>query len=100
MIKKLSIFLLFLCVIGGARADDFDFDEFAITDGADADFMLDGITINDDASGAGVSGFDIAGVMLGMGFDDVETLFYKTKGLYAPRKKNSIVYYLKIMMLL
>ena len=92
MIKKLSIFLLFLCVIGGAYADDFDFDEFAITDGADADFMLDAITLNDDATGTGVSGFDIAGVMLGMGFDDVENLFYKTKGLYAPRKKNSIIY--------
>ena len=92
MIKKLGIFLLFLMTTVGVRADDFDFSEFAITDGGDSDFLLDSISLNDDAGGAGVGGFDIAGVMLGMGFDDVETLFYKSKGLYAPRKKDSIVY--------
>lgn len=93
MMKHLCAFLLLICAITPVRAaDEFDFSEFAITDGSDADFMLDGIALNDEAAGAGVAGFDIAGVMLGMGFDDVETLFYKSKGLYAPRKKNSIIY--------
>lgn len=92
MKKWLRVFLLFLCAITPVFADDFDFSEFAITDGATPDFMLDSIQLNDDASGAGVTGFDIAGVMLGMGFDDVETLFYRAKGLYSPRKKDSIIY--------
>lgn len=92
MKKYFSIFLLVTGCIVPVYADDFDFSEFAITDGTDADFMLDAISINSDASGAGVGGFDIAGVMLGMGFEDVEMLFYGTKGLYAPRKKDSIVY--------
>lgn len=92
MVKRFCILLMMMCVITPGYADDFDFDEFAITDAADADFMLDAIMLNDDATGTGVSGFDIAGVMLGMGFDDVENLFYKSKGLYAPRRKNSIVY--------
>ena len=92
MIKKFGIFLLFCIATIGARADDFDFSEFAITDGADADFMLDGVFLNDGSDGAGVGGFDIAGVMLGMNYEDVEALFYKSKGLYAPRKKNSIIY--------
>ena len=92
MIKRFGIFLLLISVAVPGLADDFDFDEFAITDGADVDFMLESVSINDDASGAGVGSFDIAGVMLGMNFDDVETLFYKTNGLYSPRRKNSIVY--------
>ena len=92
MKKYFSIFLLVTGCIVPVYADDFDFSEFAITDGTDADFMLDEISINSDASGVGVGGFDIAGVMLGMGFEDVEMLFYETKGLYAPRKKDSIVY--------
>jgi len=27
-----------------------------------------------------------------MPFDDVHTLFFKTRGLYAPRKEHSIIY--------
>lgn len=92
MIKKLSIFLLVCLATFGARADDFDFSEFAITDAGDSDFLLDSVTLNTDNTGVAVEGFDIAGVMLGMGYDDVETLFYKDRGLYVPRKKNSIVY--------
>jgi len=39
-----------------------------------------------------VEEFDISGVMLGMPFSDIQTLFFKTKTLYSPRKRNSIVY--------
>lgn len=90
--KKLSIFLLFCLATAGVHADDFDFSEFAITDTGNSDLLLDSVYLNADAEGAGVEGFDIAGVMLGMSYEDVEMLFYKNKGLYAPRKKNSIVY--------
>ena len=92
MMKKICVLLLCWTVVGGARAADFDFSEFAITDGADANFLLDPVAINDSASGKSVAEFDIAGVMLGMGFDDVYTQFFDSKGLYAPRAKNSVVY--------
>lgn len=48
--------------------------------------------MNMDASVANVAAFDIAGVYLGMPFEDVQTLFFKAKYLYTPRKKNSIIY--------
>jgi hypothetical protein len=42
---------------------------------------------------ASVNEFDIAGVMLGMSFQTVQTLFFKSKtSLYAARKNNSIIY--------
>lgn len=83
-----------LVAIGIARADDdpFSFDNFAIVDSGDADLMTQDVAINDGASPVAVSTFDIASVMLGMPFEDVQTLFFKTKGLYAPRQKNSIIY--------
>lgn len=99
MVKK---YVKLFCVIGlfGATAmhcayaadDPFSFDNFAIVDSGDADLTASAVSINPDASTANVSSFDIAGVMLGMPFEDVQTLFFKTKGLYTPRAKNSIVY--------
>ena len=96
MIKK--IFILMAIVMGaapiGVRAneDPFDFDNFAIVDSGDADISADAVSINAGASPVGVGSFDIAGAYLGMPFEDVQTLFFKTKGLYAPRAKNSIIY--------
>lgn len=92
MIKKLGVLLFCMCAIMNVHADEFDFEEFAITDGVATDVLLDMVALNTGASVASVDGFDIAGVMLGMGYEDIENLFYKTRGLYAPRKKNSIVY--------
>ena len=89
----LLFFSLFVCISGGvAHADSFDFDEFAIIDSGDTDITLDSIDINSDATPVAVDGFDIAGVMLGMSYEDVYTLFFRTKGLYTPREKNSIIY--------
>jgi hypothetical protein len=39
-----------------------------------------------------VMNMDISGVMLNMPFQDVQTLFFKTKTLYEPRKVDSIIY--------
>ncbi len=90
------IVLLFLALftanVAVADSDPFDFNNFAIVDSDDADITADSIDINDGAGTASVGAFDIAGVMLGMPFEDVQTLFFKTKGLYSPRKKNSIIY--------
>ena len=102
--KKLLQYFLLTCVIatgymGDACAtgaeleyDDIDFDSFAITDSEDSDILVDEVALNMDADVANVGDFDLAGIMLGMSFDDVYTLFFKTKGLYAPRQNNSIIY--------
>ncbi len=96
MLKKMLIsFLLATNIIGGScRAeDDFNFDNFAIvTEEGEVDLTVEDVELNSDAEIASVGGFDIAGVMLGMSFDDVYELFFKNKGLYTPRKKNSVIY--------
>lgn len=93
MRKLCFLFALSLFAVGGvAMADSFDFDDFAIVDSGDYDITTEPVELNDDADVADVGGFDIAGVMLGMSFDDVETLFLRNKGLYSPRQKNSVIY--------
>jgi len=68
-------------------------DSFAIVDSDDDNISADPVTLNADAGLADVRVFDIAGIMLGMPFEDVYTMFFKTKGqLYSPRKEDSIIY--------
>jgi hypothetical protein len=68
------------------------FEDEAIVDSVDADITTEPVTLDLDSGVANVGSFDIAGIMLGMPFEDVQTLFFKTKGLYTPREKNSIIY--------
>lgn len=87
--------LILLCVMisspcMGAALDDAFGD--LIQDSGDADLTTSSVSLNSGANVANVGTFDIAGIMLGMSFDDIQTLFYKSKGLYAPRQKNSIIY--------
>ena len=95
MIKRIAFLMIVLTAIGvNARADDdaFDFDNFAITDSVDADLTsTSSNTLNEGAMPVAVASFDIAGIMLGMTFDDVYTLF-ANGGLYAPRTSDAIVY--------
>ena len=96
MIKTLAFLLAILTVYGtgnsfAASDDDFDFDSFAIEDGDDADITTNSYSINTDAMPVAVGSFDIAGIMLGMTFDDVYTLF-SDGGLYAPRPDNAVIY--------
>ena len=82
--------------------DDLDSgDEF--TDDANTDFVYadddatdvmdsGNVSLNDGAGLANVGGFDIAGIMLGMSFEDVYNLYHEGNNLYAPRKRNSLVY--------
>ena len=95
MIKNLLI-LFTLCVVPNAMvwaaADAFDFDNFAIVDSGDVDITMEDVDLNSGADVASVGAFDIAGIMLGMPFEDVQTLFFKSHGLYAPREKNGIIY--------
>lgn len=90
------IFSLFIILYSGysfaVPGDDFDFENFAIVDSNPSDIIGESVSINSDASPLTVSSFDIAGIMLGMSYEDVHTLFYKGHGLYAPRRNNSIIY--------
>ena len=95
MVKKCSLFIAFFILATGnavADLDSMNFEDFTVVNSDDADIMVEDVELNDDANPVAVSSFDIAGIMLGMEFDDVYNLFYENNGLYAPRKKNSIIY--------
>ena len=96
MIKKL-IFFLSLCSIVccpgfSVEEDDFSFDNFAIVEDEDYDMNTENVLLNVGAGALDVKHFDIAGIMLGMTYDEIYNLFFNNYGLYAPRKKNSVVY--------
>lgn len=65
-----------------------------INDSSEFDFAKSvDVSLNPNSSFVDVDGFDIAGVMLNMSFEDIHILFFKSKGsLYVPRQKNSIIY--------
>ena len=50
------------------------------------------LVLADGAEYMNVDNMDISGAMLGMSFDDIYTLFFKTKTLYQPLKENSLIY--------
>ena len=68
----LSLLLILCQFIGIAYAQDsFDFNEFAVVAGeGDIDLTAEDVELNSGADVASVGGFDIAGIMLGMTFDD------------------------------
>ena len=72
--------------------DDLSFDSFAIVDDTDSDMTMEQVSLNPGAGVVNVKQFDIAGVMLGMNYDQVNDLFFNASGLYAPRTKNSVIY--------
>lgn len=91
MLKCIGIFaLIFMCTV--AHGAVMDFDDFAIVDSGDADLVVEDVELNDDAEPAEVGTFDIAGIMLGMSYEDVHGLFFDMRGLYTPRKKNAVIY--------
>jgi hypothetical protein len=53
---------------------------------------LENVSFNKDAGALNVKQFDIAGVMLGMTYDEVNNLFFNGSGLYAPRQRDSVIY--------
>lgn len=79
---------------GGDEFTDADNTDFVYTDDNADDVMDSGssVSLNDGATVANVGGFDIAGIMLGMSFEDVYNLYHDGNNLYAPRKRNSLVY--------
>ena len=96
MIKSILSFLTIavICTCGAYATeydDPFDFDNFAISDSVDADLTTSSYSISAGSTPASVASFDIAGIMLGMHFDDVHTLF-ANGGLYAPRANDAVIY--------
>ena len=95
MKQMLKIFMILCAVLTApahAASDAFDFDNFAIVDSSDTDITMEDVDLNSGATVASVGSFDIAGIMLGMSFDDVYTLFFRERGLYAPRTTDGIIY--------
>lgn len=92
VLKKLIFFCMLLIVANATICSAADFDDFAIVDSETPDVMVEDVELNTDAEPVAVSGFDVAGVMLGMSYDDVHHLFYTIGGLYTPREKNSVIY--------
>ncbi len=96
----------FVCVVSYAQADDAfnyeefnttdeydNFDEYAIDTDANADVAcsVTNVSINSGDKPVAVQSFDIAGIMLGMNFDEVQ-MIARENGLYTNRPKNSVVY--------
>lgn len=72
--------------------DDLSFDDFAYTEDEGQELTTVQVSLNPDMGPINVKQFDIAGVMLGMNYDEVNNLFFNSSNLYAPRQKNSVVY--------
>ena len=96
--KKILILISLFCFafpVNASFADEYDelsFDDFAIVDDEDNDISTDSVNLNSDAGVINVKQFDIAGIMLGMNYDEVNNLFFNYSNLYAPRQKNSVIY--------
>ncbi len=86
--------------------DDYDDGSDALMDAENTDIMysdpsnstddfvsdVENNSLNNGAGLVNVGNFDIAGIMLGMNFEDVYNLYHEHGNLYAPRKRNSLVY--------
>lgn len=82
-----------LCSINASFAEDeLSFDNFAIVDDIGSDMNLESVSLNRGANVVDVQQFDIAGIMLGMSYDEINNLFFNGSALYAPRQKNSVIY--------
>lgn len=104
IVDFLSVICLVACVVPMCNADEFDFedfdtaedagfDDYAIetTDDTNTECRMTTVKINDGASPIASNNFDIAGIMLGMTFDEAQMAARET-GLYVNRPKDSVVY--------
>ena len=97
--KNLCFAFLMLIMTPAFAYDDYSFDmPDTELDGAaietednEGECRMGGVAINVGAAPLGVAGFDIAGIMLGMSFDDAQ-MVARENGLYANRASNSVVY--------
>jgi hypothetical protein len=106
-----SLFFPLLAPAAPEVDDPFAFDDFQSTDfdfpsGTDAKISdaaplnltaATPVYLNENTSFAPVLDMDIAGAMLGMTFPDIQNLFFKSRSLYTPRTKNSVIYSVPIV---
>lgn len=96
MIKKILFLISLASFVIGTNVsfadDDFSFDDFAIVEDGGEDLSAESVALNSGTSVVDVKQFDIAGAMLGMNYDEINNLFFVSSNLYAPRKKNSVIY--------
>lgn len=72
--------------------DDLSFENFATVADDDEDMNTERVFLDSGKKVIDVKHFDIAGVMLGMNYDEIYNLFFNNSSLYAPRQNNSVVY--------
>ena len=109
--KRVFVFLAMMCCVVCVTplcvADEFDYEEFEdggdeggadlgdyaieTNDDGNTECRMTSIKMNDGASPVAAGNFDIAGIMLGMTFDEAQMVARET-GLYINRPKNSVVY--------
>lgn len=94
MKKILTIlsFIIFALDANLTFADAESQDDFAYIEDEDIESSTLQVSLNLDSGPLNVKQFDIAGVMLGMNYDEVNDLFFNSSNLYAPRQKDSVVY--------
>ena len=93
--KEILAFLFAIVLAGGCLAQDIGPDSGSATIISSTGIELgyvEPVALATDADYIDVENLDISGAMLGMSFNDIYTLFFKTKTLYTPLKRNSIVY--------
>lgn len=79
-------------IINAALGEDAKLPDAKISAPEPVQFDTAPLPLNDGAGFYDVSDFDISGVYLGMSFENVQTLFFKSRSLYTPLKTNSIIY--------
>ncbi|MDR0967677.1 MAG: hypothetical protein LBL75_02495 [Rickettsiales bacterium] len=79
-------------IINAALGADAALPNATISTAKEIEFNTTPLMLNGGASFYDVTDFDIAGVYVGMPFEDVQTLFFENASLYEPREKNSITY--------
>ena len=104
MMKLLLLFAVSFSFAAPGFADEFNYEEFADDNAMDfsgydietgddenIDCRMTSIAINAGDEPVAAGDFDIAGIMLGMTFDEAQ-MVARENGLYVNRPKNSVVY--------
>ncbi|MCR4918025.1 MAG: hypothetical protein K5912_03730 [Alphaproteobacteria bacterium] len=101
----LTLFIMFGVMFNSTAfavdEDDYDYDAMLTSDdnidekvtsgGGDVECSLTHVDLNSDAEPIAVANFDVAGIMIGMTFEEAQTAARET-GLYENRQKNSVIY--------
>ena len=94
---KRLLYILSVCTMmfsGSLSFADDNLENVTITDEDDEQCVQERapLSLLDDTSFVNVRQFDIAGIMLGMSYDEVNNAVVNGAGLYTLRKKNGIIY--------